>query len=317
MTIMSVFNILSCVCQIVSLINECQQPFGIFCSSIRKSVFVQYLKLIFAEFFLYFFISMSNLTYIAFAICRLSLVGNNVNKFVKFVTDIDIKKLIGVFIILSCCLTIAKPFNYKITDISYEDTEFPRLFYKRSRLSHIKPIIIVLLSANVVYDVFNSILFVIVSLIVDVVLLRKVGQVMQEKEEKMASQIQSSRDKVKKENEASYKKLVKFVVLNSLANVCLKIPSCVTSLNDFRVFIFRFDFSLFENVHLATNSFVFPYTMGYVCELAKVCQVFKKFGHFLFLVSLSLNFFFLKRFDKNFKLAIRKILKINNKKAKS
>ena len=132
----------------------------------------------------------------------------------------------------------------------------------------------------------------------------------------MADQIQSSRDKLKKENETAYKKLVKFVILNSLANVCLKIPICITSLNDLRVIIFRFDFSLFETVHLETNSFVFPYTMGYVCELTKVCQVFKKFGHFLFLVSLSLNFLFLKHFDKNFQLAFGKIFNKNNKQAK-
>ena len=64
MAINSISNILILVIQILSLINECQYPFGIFCSSVRKYMFVQYFKIIIVETFSSFLRLVSNLTYV-------------------------------------------------------------------------------------------------------------------------------------------------------------------------------------------------------------------------------------------------------------
>lgn len=91
----SASNIIICSLQIFTLINECQQPFGLFCSKIRRSVISQYYKIVFIEFFSHFFISISNWVYVAFALNRLSLVGNQHQAFMRFLFKLDIKKFMG------------------------------------------------------------------------------------------------------------------------------------------------------------------------------------------------------------------------------
>ena len=130
---------------------------------------------------------------------------------------------------------------------------------------------------------------------------------MSEKEEKMSDQIQQKNNKLKNDNTNTFRELVKLVVLNSLINIFFKIPSCITSLNDFRLIVYKFNFSYFTYFSFLTNPFVFPYTMDNLCVITKACLVFQSFGHFLFQLSLSTNFFFLKRFDKNFRSAFTTI----------
>lgn len=303
MVIFSVSNLFVCACQLISLANECQKPVELFCSSIRRVVPIQYLKLIFGEFFLYFFMSISNWTYVAFAICRLSLVGSSPNKMVKFISDVGVKKLTAALVLLSVALTLVKPFMFVISSSSFDNDQFPSLFYQHENFRSLKMSLFKLrFIANVLYDFINYCVIVLINLIVDLVMLKSVREVMREKEAKMSGQIEVTREKVKKENDDSFELLTKFVALNAASNIALKIPNCVTSLNDFRL-IFSFDFDYYKTEIISTNPFVFPYTMNYICVLARVCKLFGSFGHFLLLFSLSTNFFFLKSFDRNFKQA--------------
>lgn len=314
----STFNLLVCFIQILSLINECQQPFGLFCSSIRQSLFVQYTKLVFYEFFLHFFISMSNLTYVAFSLCRLSLIGSENNKFIQFISEFDPKKLILVFILFSTCLTLVKPFKYSIeltvNHDDYEQEDFPNLFYKYKTLTDLNLSMFKMrLILDVLYDFVNYCVFVLVNLVIDILLLNRVWQVMLDKEAKMSEQIREKQKKLKRENRESFRKLVKMVAWNLVCGVVLKIPNSVTSLNDFRLLVFNLNFDFFSRLNFQPNEFAFPYSMGYLCLLAKVCNVFHSFGHFLYLTSLTANFFFLKRFDKNFQKAFATIFSRSNK----
>lgn len=315
MVIFSFSNIMICFFQIMSLINECQQPIGLFCSTIRKSVFIQYYKIIFGEFFLYFFISISNCSYVAFALCRLSLVGNNHSKFVTFVSKLGVKKLVAAFIGFACLFTIVKPFRYKIAELLYGSFSFPDLYYKYVPLQTLNMTIFKLIFiSNILYHFVNYCVFVGVVIVIDLVMLKKVRRVMQEKEEKMSEQIQARRDKLKKENEESFNQLIKFVVFNSLINIGLKIPNCITSLNDFRLIVAKWLLYLSNQMTIYSDPLLFPYTMGYLCTAAKVCEIFQLFGHFLYIISLSTNFFFLKRFDRNFNKALATIFDRQKKK---
>lgn len=317
MLIFSVLNILSCLLQLLTLINECQQPFGIICPTIRIFLSSQYFKLVSGEFFLHFFILMSNCTYVAFALCRLSLVGINKEQkksFLKFVSDLSVWKLMGVIVIFSCSLAIVKPFRFTIRH--FQDNilkEYPAFFFADESFESIKAAIFKLIFiTNILYEFVNYCVFVFINMAIDLVMLKRVRQVMCEREDKMREQIRAIRDKQKKEDKLSFRVLVKFVMLNSLANIGLKIPVCVMSLNDFRIIVFSFNFSLFSKQPFVTDPFVFPYTMGYLCDLVKACQVFQSFGHFLYFVSFSINFFFLKRFDSNFRNAFSKLFEKNN-----
>ena len=75
MAIHSVSNIFICLINILSLVNECQLPFGFYCSSIRHYAAVQYFKIVFGEYFNCFFRLFSNFTYIGFALYRFCVVG--------------------------------------------------------------------------------------------------------------------------------------------------------------------------------------------------------------------------------------------------
>lgn len=323
MVIYSVCNVLVCYLQILILINTCQQPFGLFCSSIRTWQSVQYTKLVLGEFFLYFFISMSNFTHVAFALCRLSLVGSKKGKFLEFVSTAGSKKLILVFVILSTLVTLIKPLLYSIVSprdqqmliVDYDKLDFPSLFYKYKTLKelniHMYKFRFIL---NVMYDFINYCVFVLASIAIDLVLLRRVRAVMLEKEKKMSDQIRATRDKLRKENRSSFRTMVKYVLWNSLISVVLKIPNSITSLNDFRILLFSFNIPVLTESQFSSNPFAFPYTLGSLCVLTKVCEVFQTFGHFLFLVSLSINFFIIKRFDHNFKAAFEITFKRQKKK---
>lgn len=311
MKFFSVLNCLVALCQIFSLVSECQLPYGIFCSSIRKYVPIQY-ELVFAEFFLYFFIAMSNFSYLAFSICRLSLVGSiNKNKLVKFVSKSGCKTLSAAFGLISIGLAVIKPLKYTVLPSNHSDAydhdivDFPNLFYKNKAIGSGFTLTTFKLKIifDTLYDLVNYCVFVLVNMAIDVVLLTQVRRVMEQKEEKMSTQIRSRLEKLRKENRESLRRLVKLVMLSSLCGIALKVPNCLTSLNDFRLLISNLNFEFFEKISFEPNHFAFPYTMSYLCMLTKACLVFRSFGHFLYIVSLSANFFFLKSFDQNFKAA--------------
>jgi len=69
----SLFNIFILVIEILSWMTECFYPFEVFCPEIRKLIFIQYIKIIFVECLVTAFRFMSNFTYVAFALNRISL----------------------------------------------------------------------------------------------------------------------------------------------------------------------------------------------------------------------------------------------------
>lgn len=310
MIVQSVANIFICSIEIVSLVNECQKPFvGLICSSIHTDKFVQYWKLVVGEFFGNFFITMSNLAYVAFAIARLSLVGKRHSSLIQFVSDVNVAKLVAVCVLVSTLVSLVKPFRYiiEIPIISY-NLDYPFLFTRAKNVNALKkPVNMLMFVSNVIEEFVNYCLFVVVNLCVDLVLLQKLRQVMREKEARTSEMMAANEkglERVRQENEKHLREVIKLVVLNSFANISLKMPISITSLNDLRILIFNVNFFSKIKDMLAVDSLTFPYSMRYFCYLEKVCQVFKRFGHVLFIVSMSLNFLFLKRFDKNFQLAI-------------
>lgn len=79
MAINSATLVLIMIIQIVSLLNECHRPFGVYCSSVYKYKIVQYFKIVAGESLATFLRLGANFTYVAFTINRLSLVGTQGN----------------------------------------------------------------------------------------------------------------------------------------------------------------------------------------------------------------------------------------------
>ena len=304
MAINSISNIVILLTQILSLINECHYPFGLFCSSVHRFVFVQYLKIIFVETVNSCFRLISNFSYLAFAITRLSLVGKN-KRFVEFFSSLSILKFMIFSVFISSLLSLVKAFRFKINVIDPFEN-YPFIFYRytlEAAYLSLKTIYILIFIFDAIYDLVNYILFTLVNILLDVILLTKLKAVMDEKEKKQQT-VSSvvANEKKKKENDEAVRRVTQMVVLNAIVNVLCKAPSVIISLNDLRLLIV----TQFEKLQLGIDFerpvFEFPYTMKHVCYIEDICVLFQNFGNFLFLISLSTNFFFYYKFDKKFKV---------------
>ena len=307
MVIYSVSNIFIFIVQITSLLNECQFPFGIFCSGVYRSLPAQYFKIIAVEYFIAFFRLLSNLIYVAYALNRLSLVGKEHNPVTKFISELDIRIYLGVSILISGGLTVVKAFRFEVSDdvLLY----VPSLFTIKNIVKTWvdtwidEPGYKALFILNVIYDFINYIVFTLVNLAIDLSLIFKFRKVLNEKLEKHKEHDKKVQERVKKENKESMRRVIQMVVLNSTVNVLFKLPVIITTLHDFRLLLENNLTVEYYNILAAKRWYSFPYSMKYFCSEERSCEIFENFGNSLFLSSLGVNFFFLKHFDKNFSFA--------------
>ena len=206
MSLNAISNALILVIQGLSLISECQRFTGIYCSMINKSPLVQYFKIIFQEYISSFLILFSNLTYMAFAISRLSLIGKNHGKFTVYVSNLTVGQFL-VRVFLPClALPVVKIFKY-IPNFDQPEDEYPHPFiYFFNKISRGKSF--TFLSFNILFDLINSFGFLVANLIVDILLTIRLKQVIEEKAKKTTNE------------ETKYifilQYLLKFIVFNSV-----------------------------------------------------------------------------------------------------
>lgn len=303
-------NLIIFISQLMSLMSECQYPFGFFCSSIKSFVGVQYIKIIFGEYLNNLFRLMSNFTYLGFSLCRLSKIGTQHNKLTVFISELKIKKfMIGAFL-FSASMSISKAIQYRINLVNI-DVSYPITFSSMIGGWQNKSGFIAIFVLNIIYNILNYFLFVFVHLVVDCILIKTLWQVMRERVNKMKEMKRSVKEieNVSKENEESKRRAIFMVIINSTLNFCTKIPLMIMSVNDLRILIQRPFFEL-ENEDPLTikifnnyEKFETAYSFKYFCWTQHSCQVIQSFGNCLFLFSTTTVLFFLKHFDKNFKLA--------------
>jgi hypothetical protein len=162
MSLNAISNALILVIQGISLISECQRFNGIYCSIINKSPVVQYFKIIFQTYISSFLILFSNLTYMAFAISRLSLIGKNHGKLTVYVSNLTVGQFL-VRVFLPClALPAVKIFKY-IPNFDQPEDEYPHPFvYFFNKISRGKSF--TFLSFNILFDLANSFGFLVANL---------------------------------------------------------------------------------------------------------------------------------------------------------
>jgi hypothetical protein len=230
-------NISIFLMKIVALINECTVEF--WCSPIYRLVGVQYYKLVFSEMLSTSFCFFSNFTYVAFQLCRLSLIGQEKEhgKLVISVSKrISIKKLALYFAILSVFLSVVKYFRFHVNDTDLIEGKFgsstdsaedyPVKLAIVDNISAdqdftIRTEILTFLIFNIVSDVFNYPLFLIVTAWLDMITSVMLSKTLAEK---MVTSVQV-RDDVE---EAVFKSKL-MIGLNAAANFFLKLPATFKS----------------------------------------------------------------------------------------
>lgn len=283
--------------------SECQYPFGMYCSSIRQVIAIQYtIKIILGEYFNSLLRLVSNFTYLAFCLCRMHKVGKEHGKLVAFMNELSVKIYMIVWVLISAGLSVCKALQFDINK-DMPSYAYPVLIIQNSsRMWLFKSGYVAVTVINAIYDLINYFVFVLIHFVVDLVLIKKMRRVIREKEEKLKEMKPEGLERTLKQNKESKRRLVFMVAFSSVFNIVTKLPSMITSLNDVRLVFIKLSESIAWFVFDSTATTL---SFRFFCSNQKTCMVFQRFGSCLFLLSLCSTLHFLKRFDKNFKLAFK------------
>ena len=244
---------------------------------------------------------MCSFTYVAFALNRISLIGREHGKFVAYISEIAVKKYIGVSLFISASLSWIKYFKYRVNyfypywnypmsnemDImllSMDSTRFEDFYF----------------TYNTISDLVNYLVFVVICIIIDICMVVQLRRTLSEKAMKSESMNSQNQKSKQAENDKAVNKAIKMVVLNTVIGVFFKLPILlIPLLNLCAQFYYK---SRTYKYHYP--SFDIFYSMLFDIGLYSLIQ---DMSHFLFTLSLSIQMFIYKRFDKKFRNGYEKI----------
>lgn len=181
MRLNAIINVFIFLIQILSLISECQNFLGVFCSSIRSWSFSQYFKIIFVEYVSNVLRFASNFTYVGFAFNRLSLIGKDHNKLVKYMSELKIKQFIFTIIFPCLILPVVKLFRF-IPNKGEPENDFPNpIAFMFCRLN--VSVIILFIVFNFLSDFLSYFVFLVINFVLDICITVKLKRTIDEKEE--------------------------------------------------------------------------------------------------------------------------------------
>lgn len=302
-------NCILFVIQLVGLINKCNEYF--WCSTVYYLEVVQYFKIVFNELIGTFFRFMSNFTYVAFSLSRLSLIGQEHGKLVtKISKETRLVYVMAIMIVASLILSVSKIFQYVINDSitsfidfsSHLSQKYPIKYsmynYLYFRNDH-SALTILVSVFNFISDLVNYSLFFAVNLGIDfytAVLFRKTL----EKKMKNISN-EAVRQKKEKENAEAIRRTNAMVIFNTSNNLLLKFPLVFNTILELVTNV-SFDYVayFFNNSVKSKNALV------YFCFELNGCEMYDELSNVLFFLSLTLTLLFHYKFDNNFKYYFRK-----------
>ena len=303
-----IYSVINCFILFIYLtkwINRCEFPYQVFCPLIRKELFFQYFKIIVQEIIYVSLQFLGNFTYVAFAFNRISLIGKDHNKLVKFMSDVGIKKYTAISSIISVGLSVVKMFSYRI-NYGQPESLYPIDYNEISiYFEHINLAYFII---NSICDLLNYCVFIFVHLFIDIGMILTLRETLKAKLEKLKS-MYSKADQEKKriENETAVNNAISMVALNSSTSFLLKSPACVYSL-----IMLVFSIGKIYDKYLRTHPLLFRFYLDYCIEI-RFCEMFLDIFDFLYLLSISIPFFFYKHFDKKIKCAFER--KFSSKKS--
>ena len=299
----SITNVLILFVQIFNLLSDCQaNDSGIYCSSVRKLVAVQYFKIIFVEFFCNYLRFLSNLFHIAFSFNRLALIGKKHTKLTEYISKLSVKKFSTFTLILGLFFTIIKAFRLR-ANLYFFEWDYP-FVYSGLTDDNKKNVQLAISILNCICDVMNGPIFLLFSIIVDVQLVAALKKTTNEKLEKIKQFSSAAQENIKTDLKDAIFRIILMVILNSLVNFILKTPSTIISIIELIKFVYGFrndstvmDFGMYDyGFSRLVSTFI-------KCQYFNACQAFESFSISLFMISIGIDIFFYYNFDKNFKFS--------------
>ena len=275
----SFFNLVFCLINSFSLINVCIYPRSAFCSSIYKNEASQYFKIYFILFLGNALKLCCNLSYILFSLSRFFIASSNKSSF----ASISSIKLRILYIVIFCVSLIVSSFKiaeykpneyhssfdlnfpYNLFDLKYCQFNSVLDLYSFKFKCQLFPIL------NLLNSILNNIVFLIVSLCIDISMTRFANQNFERKKAIFHDQ------KHVEEALKHKKKVNKLIITNGILYLFSHIPEfCATVL----YIIYQKKLRSFCFFHFSCTEFI---------------EIFETFS----LVTISLQFFVLRHFDHN------------------
>ena len=297
----SICNCLILIIHMTTWLNQCIYPFQLFCPIIRKAVFMQYFKIIVQDVLMTTLRFMNSFTYIGFAFNRISLIGKDHNKLVKFMCKISIKKFIGISLFISIGFSVIKFFEYDINHGSASET-YPISYEYSISNSYASNPNMVFFILNFISDLLNHFVLLLINLAIDIGMIVKLRQTLNERFENFkAYSTTAQQEKKKTDNETVLDNAISMVILNSSLNLLLKLPATLYSL----IYLW-YSYYLQHNVPLVWENRTLERFFKLIYIEGNFRGLLLKLSDFLYLLSISLQFFFYKHYDKKLNSAIKK-----------
>ena len=282
----SCFNLFFCLVHSFSLINICIFLTSSFCSSVYKTLVAQYFKYVFEHFLGNSLRLCCNFSFIIFSMSRFYALTSKKWKLfsVIFSKKLNLKLFYSIMFILCSAWSMFKLFEYGPNEVySSFDKNFPYNLYDDKYCQftdtaeyrylafgcRVFPIL------NLINNVFNNILFLFVSVIIDICLMRFANK-------KYTHSKSLFHDQKHLDEAAEHRNKVRIlIVTNGVLYFFSHIP--------------EFTFTLLLIVFKKEMKY-FCYTFFSCTEINEISQVFS-------LLSICLQFFVFKHFDSNFILS--------------
>ena len=295
----SVFNLIYCVIFSFSLINVCIIPHGVFCSRLLKNGFSQYFT-IYIIYFLGNAIRLCcNFSYIALSISRFYISTSNPSILFKKFEKLNLKCFYSILLVITLFFSVFKLFQFKPNEFySSFDENFPfdayGINYCEFNIYSIKAFAFkckLFQILNLINNVLDNILFLLISVIIDILLVRFSNELLKNKQslinsEKHLAQALRYKDTVNK-----------MIITNGTLYFVSHVPEFVIT------------------VILIVLKKKLAHFCYYMFSCTKIIEIAQSFNA----LSISLQFFIFLLFDKNFSrclmIRIKKYFSSSNKPA--
>ena len=293
----SIFNLSILVVYMSYWLNECVYPYQVFCPLIRKSLFMQYFKIIVQNVFLSALRFMNNFAYVGFAFNRMALIGKDHHQLVCFMRDLGIKTYIGVSAIVCVSLSVVKFFEYGV-NTGQVLASYPISSYDYESLYVSRQIFFLF---NFISDVLNHVVFLLVNFIIDVTMVLRLRRTLSERLESLkAYSTIAQQEKKRSENESVVDNALSMVIANTTLNLLLKTPFAVYS------FIYLFNSAFRMDKFIGGENGMIDGFFNRVCVDAGLCRMILKVADLLYVICISVQFFFYRHYDKKLNAAVKK-----------
>ena len=301
LVLISVLSLCISFIEIFSWLSECFYPFEVFCLGVHKTVAAQLFKMVVKECLVITLRFLSNFCYIAFALCRIAFIGRDHNKLIKFMSEMAIWKYILFSLVISLVFSWIKYFKYSINfglgELNYpiwNDRDISTYRLMKNPEASFPPIFDFYMIFNVISDLFNYLVFVVVCFLVDIGMLIRLRSTVNESIERIKSIGLSEKqiETKKSEMEETMNKSIRMVVVNTSIGFLFKLPLVFLPLvNAIANFYYK-------DSRQRNHAFDRFYTYLFETDFSSLIQ---DSTELLYLISISIQYFIYKKFDKKFK----------------